>query len=291
MSPDTGDPNLQFEKADFDTPRVPVLSCAACGKTIDEFYFEINGKTFCMECKRKIEAQFKGGSQVKRFLKAFFAGSLAALLGFGIYYGIEKATGYEFGLVAILVGFMVGAAVRWGSNGLGGWPYQLLAMFLTYNAIVLTYIPMAVGELKDDLKTKQANQTAASPSQIQATPSSNDSASLATPGVTPLATDTFLTSAANPTTVDPAATPEAASAANPEPRKDQMDFGKFILGCGALLLLAYALPFLAGFQNILGLVILAIGLYEAWKINKGRRIEINGPYRAGPPKNQPPPMQ
>jgi hypothetical protein len=100
-----------------------------------------------------------------------------------------------------------------------------------------------------------------------------------------------LASAANPTTVDPAATPAPLSTPNPEPQANQMDFGKFLMGCGALLLLAYALPFLAGFQNILGLVILAIGLYEAWKMNKGRRIEINGPYRAGPPKNQPPPMQ
>lgn len=279
MSPDFGNSNLQFDRADFGTQKVPTLSCAACGKAIDEYYFEVNLKTFCMECKRKIEAQFTGSSGIKRFLKAFLAGSLAAILGFGIYYGIEKATGYEFGLVAILVGFMVGAAVRWGSNGMGGWPYQLMAVFLTYNAIVLTYVPLALSELKNDFKAKPAVQTDAS--QTQAAPDA---------AVSAMTTPQDATSASTPT--DPSATPAAAAATTtPETEDNGIGAGGFILACGALLLLAYALPFLAGFQNILGLIILAIGLWEAWKISKGRRIEINGPFRAGPPKTPPPQMQ
>lgn len=291
MSPDLGNSNLQFEKADYGSPKTPTLTCASCGKNIDEFYFEINAKTFCMECKRKVEAQFKSG-KTKRFLKATLAGGAAALLGFGIYYGIEKATGYEFGLVAILVGFMVGAAVRWGSNGLGGWPYQLLAMFFTYNAIVLTYVPMALSELKNDFKPKPAAQGELAQPQTQAIPDAAASAAATPQDATPVATDTNLTSA-NATLVDPSATPAAAPAVTTatDSGDNQVGFGKFVLACGALLLLAYALPFLAGFSNILGMVILAIGLYEAWKLNKGRRIEISGPYRTGPPKNPPSPMQ
>jgi hypothetical protein len=42
--------------------------------------------------------------------------------------------------------------------------------------------------------------------------------------------------------------------------------------------LALALPFLAGFKNIFGLVIIAIGLYEAWKINKRVKLDVTGPY-------------
>src|SRR2546422_2854982 len=56
-------------------------------------------------------------------------------LGAGLYFGIEAATGYELGLVAVVVGLMVGGAVRKGSNGRGGWRYQALAMFLTYCAV------------------------------------------------------------------------------------------------------------------------------------------------------------
>lgn len=48
----------------------------------------------------------------------------------------------------------------------------------------------------------------------------------------------------------------------------------------AVVVLAIALPFLAGFQNILGLVIIAIGLYEAWKINKRVRLAVTGPFHA-----------
>lgn len=140
----------------------------------------------------------------------------------------------------------------------------------------MTYVPLALSELKDDFKAKPAAQTS------QTAPDTAVSV-VATPQDT---------TAANPTPADPAATPTTAAVTiTPKSDNNQVGAGKFILACGTLLLLAYTLPFLAGIQNILGLIILAIGLYQAWKLNKGRRIDINGPYRAGPPKNQPPPMQ
>jgi len=43
-------------------------------------------------------------------------GAVAAALGAGIYFGISALTGYEFGLVAIVVGLMVGWAVRRGAE-------------------------------------------------------------------------------------------------------------------------------------------------------------------------------
>jgi hypothetical protein len=44
-----------------------------------------------------------------------------------------------------------------------------------------------------------------------------------------------------------------------------------------VLLLAFISPFLAGTSGILGLVIIAVALYEAWKLNK--RIPVTGPFR------------
>ena len=123
-----GNPNLQFDHAEF-SAGVPVLACTACGKAPGEYYFEINGKTLCGDCKQKIETRFKGGFKPAPFLKSAGAGGLAALIGYLIYFVIKEATGYEFGLIALLVGFMVGVAVRWGSGGSGGWLYQLLALF------------------------------------------------------------------------------------------------------------------------------------------------------------------
>jgi hypothetical protein len=56
------------------------------------------------------------------------------------------------------------------------------------------------------------------------------------------------------------------------------------LGLAMLFVFAIALasPFLSGVENIMGLIIIAIGLYEAWKLNK--RVVVTGPYhiRAGP---------
>src|SRR5579871_1529671 len=44
--------------------------------------------------------------------------------------------------------------------------------------------------------------------------------------------------------------------------------------------LAFQQPFAGGSSNIMGLIIIGIGLYEAWKIN--RRIPLAGPFRIGP---------
>jgi hypothetical protein len=48
---------------------------------------------------------------------------------------------------------------------------------------------------------------------------------------------------------------------------------------GLLLGLAFIAPFMAGASNIMGIIIIGIGLYEAWKLN--RRIPLSGPFRFG----------
>ena len=53
-----------------------------------------------------------------------------------------------------------------------------------------------------------------------------------------------------------------------------------MLALGLVLGLAFAAPFLGGTSNIMGILIIGIGLYEAWKIN--RRVPLSGPFRFGP---------
>jgi len=62
--------------------------------------------------------------------------------------------------VAVVVGVLVGGAVRKGSNGRGGWRYQLLAMFLTYSAVVVTDSSLIARELKKELGTQAASPAA-----------------------------------------------------------------------------------------------------------------------------------
>jgi len=105
-------------------------------------------------------AGWNRGSSGKRFVKALGLGFAAAALGAAIYFGIAALTGYEFGLVAVVVGVLVGGAVRKGSNGRGGWRYQVLAMFLTYTAVVVTDSSLIARELKKEWGTQAASPVA-----------------------------------------------------------------------------------------------------------------------------------
>jgi len=89
------------------------------------------------------------------------------------------------------------------------------------------------------------------------------------------------TAATEQTLVAPAASgakiPDRAAA------KEMPTFGQFILAVLALLAFAAALPFLAGVENLVGLLIIAIGLWQAWKLNQRKELDITGPFTAGRP--------
>jgi hypothetical protein len=53
-----------------------------------------------------------------------------------------------------------------------------------------------------------------------------------------------------------------------------------VVALALFVVLILALPFLGGFANILGLVIIGIGVYEAWKINRRVPLVIAGPFPA-----------
>ncbi|HEY5907637.1 MAG TPA: hypothetical protein VIZ31_06300, partial [Vicinamibacteria bacterium] len=52
---------------------------------------------------------------------------------------------------------------------------------------------------------------------------------------------------------------------------------------------AYAAPFLGGFENIIGIAIIAFGVYEAWKINRRETPAISGPHAVARPATTPAP--
>ncbi len=49
-----------------------------------------------------------------------------------------------------------------------------------------------------------------------------------------------------------------------------------------LIILSYRLPFMGGAENILGILIIAFGVYQAWQMNRGISLEITGPYPLAP---------
>ena len=120
---------------------------------------------------------------------------------------VTELTGYEIGLIAVAVGWLVATAVQRGNRGVGGVPYQILAIFLTYSAIVMTYLPMVLANLPPEIPPDAALMVA--------------------------------------------------------------------------IPIAFALPFLAGFDNIIGLLIIGFALYQAWRMTAKRVFVWSGPFQVG----------
>jgi hypothetical protein len=53
------------------------------------------------------------------------------------------------------------------------------------------------------------------------------------------------------------------------------------MALGLLLLLAARVPFLAGFSNVIGLIIIGVAVLQAWRLNRRITLNITGPYRVG----------
>jgi hypothetical protein len=229
---------LQFDRAEFQEA-AGAGTCRGCGKALVSEYFEVNGITLCPSCAAAVRASREGGVPFVRFLKASLAGGAAAIACAILWYVIRATTGYELGLIAILVGFLVGKGVMWGSGYRGGWFYQALAIALTYLSIVSTYVPLIVGEFEK----REAQELAAA--RVQGDGGATD-----------------------------------AVPAEPTPRPVL-----YVVAC----VISLAAPFLAGAENIMGLIIIAIALYEAWRFTKRRPFVLSGPFQIG--AVAPPPRQ
>ena len=221
---------LQFEQAEY-TADQP-LKCGACEHAITHVYHELNGKIFCDRCRRNVEISLHSGSRFSRVMRATMAGTGTAIAGALLYLAFTMITGYEFALITVFIGYGVGRAVNWGSNGRGGWAYQTLAIVLTYLAIVTSYAPAVV----QGLKAESTRETAAT-----------------------------------------------ATAASATPASEQPTVGRVALAVAVITLIVCAAPFLVGIKNIIGLVIIGVGVYEAWKTNRRVVLNFSGPHRTRPP--------
>src|SRR5690349_1480036 len=100
----------QFDRAEPIEAKPSAVECASCKQGIRDCYYEVSGKVLCQDCQAAAAASLSRGSRFGGFLLASIYGLIAAGIGCAIYYGIRAATGYEFGLVAIFIGLMVGGA-------------------------------------------------------------------------------------------------------------------------------------------------------------------------------------
>jgi hypothetical protein len=241
---------MQFDKVELATPAEP-QSCRLCQRPIEGEYFEIARNVICGACAGGLAGSKQGRGA---FGRALLYGVGAALLGTIAWYAIVKIADRPFGPLAIGVGLFVGIAVKKGARGLGGWRYQALAMVLTYVSIITaSYVPLVINGIVEASAEKGAAISAGSPGQA--------------PGEAPAAAPEDFAGPSNDGTARPKASEKSGA-------------GAVVLAFGLVLGLAFAAPFLGGTSNIMGILIIGIGLYEAWKIN--RRVPLSGPFRFGP---------
>ena len=145
---------MQLDRAEFGAEQT-AATCETCTATLRNEYYEVNGTMVCAGCREQMAAASDHGTRSSRIARACGAGFGAAIGGAILYWAILAMTGYEFGLIAILVGYGVGKAVNWGSRGKGGWRYQTMAIALTYLAMVGAYVPILIGEMRNQPPAQQ----------------------------------------------------------------------------------------------------------------------------------------
>jgi hypothetical protein len=166
---------LQFDHAVIDAPPVKpsggvAVACSACQTAIDTEYFDVNGHVLCDRCRAAAECEAETPTGIEPLIVASVLGLGAALAGAIIYYAVIAIADLQIGYIAILIGYMVGYAVRKGARSRGGRRFQILAVALTYFAICLAYTPIAV---KQVVQANRATTRAAAPGGAAATPTVN----------------------------------------------------------------------------------------------------------------------
>lgn len=150
--------DLQFQRAEPLEGESTVRRCAACKQPFADTFYQVGGHDVCPACAERIGKGQEAPPHTS-LVRAGLYGGGAALAGCVIYAAVAIITGLEIGLIAILVGIMVGKSIRHASGGLGGRPQQILAVVLTYFAITTSYIPAFISH---SMKTKTpAQQTGA----------------------------------------------------------------------------------------------------------------------------------
>jgi hypothetical protein len=229
--------DLQLERAEV--PDAAPLACNGCSVPIGDTYFEVNGRVVCPSCHGRVLEARAQGSGAGRFVLAAVLGLGAAAAGAVVWYGIREATGYEVGLVAIGVGLLVGTAVQRGAKGRGGLPYQILAVVLTYVAIVSSNAPYVWSGIQEGIAQQiEARMAGRSPAE------------------------------------------EQASAPRPEATVKAAEFMRQLPPAAWLVMAGIVVrsPFMGGFSNAIGWLIIFFGLQQAWRLTRGAPLRVAGPF-------------
>jgi hypothetical protein len=136
--------SLQFQKAEFADQR-PV--CAGCKSPIEGSYYQYGGRTICAPCSEQVRMAAMMPQAAPSLGRPLLFGAGAALACAAGYSVITGVFHIELALIAILVGYLIGRAIRIGANGVGGRPLQIMAVLLTYVSITISYVPLILRQV------------------------------------------------------------------------------------------------------------------------------------------------
>ena len=173
------------------------------------------------------------------YVRGLLFGIGAAIVGMIFYAGFTIVTGIYIGYVSLAVGWLVGKAIMLGSKGIGGRRYQIAAVILTYAAVSIAAIPIAISYY---VKAKPESQSIQLKQQNPGANTTDD----------------------QPGQMQP---------------KSKPGMGAAFLTLLALGLASPFLELQDPLHGIIGLVILMVGIRIAWQITVGsKRADIQGPY-------------
>ena len=194
----------------------------------------------CEGCVQELQRRQPADSHAG-YVRGILFGVGAAIVGMAGYAGFTILTGLYIGYVSLAVGWLVGKAIMLGSKGIGGRRYQIAAVILTYAAVSLAAVPIAISY---QLKAKSHSESVQPQQQQSATEAENS----------------------QPEQVQP---------------KPKLSFGAAILQLLVIGLASPFLELQDPVHGIIGLVILMVGIRIAWQITTGsRRANIEGPYES-----------
>lgn len=258
---------LQFERAERAhdaASNSTTIACSSCAGSIAGSYFTLGKAPLCTTCKGALEARSAAANRWRTYLLAAGAGLVAAVIGAVLYYAVIAITDYEIGIVAILIGYMVGWAVRKGSGGWGGLRYQVLALVLTYFAVGLAYTPLAFAGMEKSEGAAAADSAEAKPV------ASGDSAAATARAPSDSLTGTVL--------------PSLGDSADATSRESAISIWGAL---GALALLTFALPVMSVVSSmpggLLSAAIIGFGMRQAWQMTRAPDVQVRGPYMLAPP--------
>jgi hypothetical protein len=246
---DTGS-ELRFDRATFTKDAGSGVPCASCKGPLGDEYWKWQQHVFCTRCRDKLAGLISDSQSNARFGKAVLLGGATAI-GCGIAYAIfVAATKMQFALVTIGIAFLIAKVLRKASGGPGGRRYQVLAVALTYVSATMGYAPGIWEGLKQAAEHSHAKEAKEAKDKVAAASSDQ-------------------------------------TAPAPEPVKKQGSAFGFLVAVAWLVGIMLAAPFLEATEAPIGLLIVAFGLWEAWKLSRGPPLRLEGPFRVASPAASP----